>query len=138
MKKYCVSPLIQTKKSDAEKLTEMFPKNSFDLVFACNCIDHSYSPEKAILEMIKVVKKNCYILMIHRPNEARIQNYNGLHQWNFSTENGDFIISSKNESINISQKYSNICRIVCTYSKGITGERTRSTDELLNTIILKL
>lgn len=131
MKKYCIYPLIQTKKGDAEKLSEIFSRDSFDLVFARNCIDHSYSPEKAILEMIKVVKKNCYIFMKHYPNEAIAENYKGLHNWNFSTEKGDFIISSKNKNTNISQKYNNICRIVCTCNNDRTGE-------WLNTIILKL
>ena len=115
MARYNVFPPVKTKKCDAETLTELFSENSFDLVFARNCIDHSYSPEKAILEMLKVTKRNCNILLVHRENEAINENYRGMHQWNFSSVNGDFIISSQYRSVNISQKYSNICRITCNY-----------------------
>ena len=131
LKKYNISPIIRTKKLAAEKLSRMFPKDSFDLVFARNCIDHSWSPEKAILEMIKVAKKNCYILMIHRPNEAMTENYTGLHQWNFSSDNGDFIISSKNKRLNFSQKYSYLCKISCNVEVEAEGE-------WLNCVIQKL
>jgi ubiquinone/menaquinone biosynthesis C-methylase UbiE len=112
-KKYNITPLVRTKRIAAEKLSKMFSEDSFDLIFARNCIDHSYSPEKGILEMIKTVKKDCYVLMIHRPNEAINENYEGLHQWNFSSESGDFIISSKKSFLNFSQKYKHICKTSC-------------------------
>jgi SAM-dependent methyltransferase len=91
----CISPPIRTRKGYAEKLSKLFSANSFDFVLARNCVDHCYSPEKAMLEMLRVVRKNCNVLMIHYPNEGSNANYTGLHQWNFSSEGGDFIISSK-------------------------------------------
>lgn len=116
LKKYKVQPIIRTEKLDAEKLTKRFSPETFDLVFARNCIDHAYSPEKAILEMIAVVKTGDYVLMMHRLNEGEKENYRGLHQWNFSmTPIGDFCISSKNNTVNFSEKYKNICKISCTF-----------------------
>ena len=114
LKKYHVHPVIRTEKLDAEKLTMRFPPETFDLVFARNCIDHAYSPEKAMLEMIAVVKKGHYVLMEHRINEAEKEGYRGLHQWNFSlTPTGDFYISSKNYHVNFSEKYKDIFQIDC-------------------------
>ena len=113
LEKYSVDPLVRTEELEAEKLTKRFEENSFDLVFARNCIDHSFSPEKAILEMIKVCKRKCYILMMHIPNEAENENYKGLHQWNFSSDNGEFIISSKNDKVNFSDKFSHLCKAKC-------------------------
>jgi SAM-dependent methyltransferase len=104
LKKYNVVPQVRTKKLDAEKLTTVFPPNSFDFVFARNCIDHSYSPEIALSEMLKVVKSGYYMLLMPRPDEAEKEQWQGLHQWNFSEKNWDFVISSKNSSINFSQK----------------------------------
>jgi ubiquinone/menaquinone biosynthesis C-methylase UbiE len=118
LSKYNITPIIRTVKVAAEELSKKFPSNSFDMVFARNCIDHSYSPEKAILEMINVVKENSYILMIHKPNEAINENYLGLHQWNFSSE----IISTKNKFLNFSQKYKRICEISCNVNVGEDGE----------------
>jgi SAM-dependent methyltransferase len=129
LSKYSLVPLIRTEKLDAEELTKKFAENSFDIVFARNCIDHSYSPEAAILEMLKVVKENCYVLLLHRPNEAEQENWRGLHQWNFSTEDGDFFISSKNEKTNFSKKYSHLCQTKCSYD---------AADDMLYTQLLKM
>ena len=107
--KYGLKPLVRTVSADAEKLTQHFPENSFDIVYARNCIDHTYSPEQALLEMVRVTKPGCFVLMEHVPDEAIHQNWSGLHNWNFSEENGDFIISSKTTKLNFSQKYKDIC-----------------------------
>lgn len=128
LERYSVVPLIRTRKLDAEKLTTEFSENSFDLVFARNCIDHSYCPEKAILEMLKVAKKNCHVLLMHRPDEAEKENWRGLHQWNFSEVNGDFIVSSKKNKLNFSKKYSSLCETRCRYD---------SEDDMLYTQLLK-
>ena len=107
--KYGLKPPVRTVSGDAEKLTEYFPENTFDIVHARNCVDHAYSPEHAVLQMIRVTKPGGFVLMQHAPNEAISQNWAGLHNWNFSEEGGDFIISSKTSRINFSQKYKAIC-----------------------------
>jgi ubiquinone/menaquinone biosynthesis C-methylase UbiE len=112
--KYQVAPLVKTRKADAENLEKIFPQNSFDLVFARNCIDHAYNPENAIKSMIGVLKKGCFLLLEHIPNEAENEKYQGLHQWNFSqNEIGDFLISSKSKKINMTKKYADLCYISC-------------------------
>jgi len=109
-----VEPPVRTQKLDAEKLTSQFPANTFDLVFAHDCIDHSYDPERAILEMIKVVKTNCYVLLDHRPHTAERLAYKDLHQWNFSVNAiGEFVIGSKHFEVNMNRKYSRLCSIAC-------------------------
>lgn len=128
LNKYQLSPPIRTTKLAAEKLGEKYSENSFDFVYAGNSIDHCYSPENAIVEIIKVVKKNHYILLKHIPYVATKQNWEGLHQWNFSEENGDFLISSKNYKINFSKKYRILCEVKCNYDN----------DNNLNTLIKKM
>jgi SAM-dependent methyltransferase len=112
--KYQISPLVKTERLDAEKLSARFARGTFDLVTARNCIDHSYSPEKAILQMIHVVKPKCYVLLEHLENEAHNENWQGLHQWNFSlSANGSFIISSRLNQVNFTEKYARLCSISC-------------------------
>jgi SAM-dependent methyltransferase len=112
--KYQIQPLVRTQKLAAEDLTKRFPSGTFDLVFARNCIDHAYNPKRAILQMIEVVKSGRYVLLEHRPNEAENENYSGLHQWNFSlSTNGDFLISSKFEKVNMTKKCLELCTITC-------------------------
>ncbi len=109
-----VEPLVRTKKVHAEELTDRFPANSFDLVYARNCIDHSYDPERAILQMVEVAKKGSYVLLEHEQNEAEKENYYGLHQWNFSmTEVGDFLIRSKHREVNMTKKYEGLFAVAC-------------------------
>jgi len=112
--KYQISPPVHTLEAAAEDLTKKFEANSFDLVFARNCIDHSYNPEHAVLQMLEITLPGCYVLMEHRQNEAEHEQYLGLHQWNFSMNpNGDFIIDSKTEKVNMSEKYQDIATMKC-------------------------
>jgi len=122
--KYQIRPLIRTQKLAAETLRERFPANTFDLVFALNCIDHAYDPEQAILHMIEVVKSGRYVLLEHRPNEAVTENYSGLHQWNFSmSADGDFLISSRFSAVNMTRKHAALCAITCEIvNEGKGGE----------------
>jgi SAM-dependent methyltransferase len=114
LSKYGIEPLVRTMKADGEKLTDHFAANTFDLVYARNCIDHSYNPEKAVVEMIAAVRPGCFVLMEHHPNEAENVRYAGLHQWNFSMNDaGDFLIRSKAGEINMTQKYRGVCSIQC-------------------------
>jgi len=114
LKKHAIEPLVRTERLDGERLTSRFSANSFDLVFARNSIDHSYDPERVVLQMLEVVKAGCYVLMEHHPDEAEHNHYTGLHQWNFSMNDaGEFIIGSKRGQVNVSRKYAHLCRIQC-------------------------
>jgi len=113
--KYQIPPApVKTRKLAGEELTTLFDRSTFDFVVARNCIDHSYSPEIAILQMVDIVKSGSYVLLEHRENEAVNANYLGLHQWNFSmSPEGDFIISSKFDTVNMTRKYADYFSITC-------------------------
>lgn len=125
--KYKIQPLVRTIKCDGEKLDQLFTENEFDIVLARNSIDHSYDPENIILNMIKL--SSFRVILIHAENEANNENWYGLHQWNFSLENGDFIISGKNGRVNFSKEHSRLGKI----DSYINPE-----DGLLYTIITKM
>src|SRR5208337_4842536 len=75
---------------------------------------HSYNPEQAIVEAISVVKPDCYVLLEHYLNEGESTKYRDFHQWNFSvSQDGEFIIRSKESEINMTRKYSDLCSISC-------------------------
>lgn len=86
----------------AEKLTETFPKNIFDLAYASNCLDHSYDPVLAIRQMVEVVKPGHCAYLWHFANVGKAECYTGLHQWNFYRASGEFVVSDgrKNYSLN--------------------------------------
>ena len=122
--KHGIEPIVRTQLLAAERLTDKFPENTFDLVFARNCIDHSYNPEQAILQMIEVVRSGGYVLLEHRVNEGERERYQGLHQWDFFvSEDGDFMLGSQLlDTINVTTKHASICDIACeTVEEGSDG-----------------
>lgn len=100
-----ITPLVHTQKCDGERLTEMFPPDSFDVVYARNSLDHSYDPVEAIAQMYAVTRPGGYVMLEHWINEGRKNGYSGLHQWDFCIENGDFCINSRSGKANISKLY---------------------------------
>lgn len=101
--KYGIIPLVQTEKCLAEDLVSKYGTDRFEIVHAQNCIDHCKDPFLAIVEMVSVLKKGGKVLLLHEVNEAENEGYSGFHQWNFYQYNGDFMISGKDESFNITQ-----------------------------------
>jgi SAM-dependent methyltransferase len=116
---------VRTRHADAEHLTARFPANHFDFVYARNCLDHSYDPERAITQIVEVTKPGCYALLEHLPNEGESEEYGGFHQWNFSSSPaGEFIISAPSKpTVNMTTKYRSVCTITCEESDE-PGERT--------------
>jgi SAM-dependent methyltransferase len=87
-----MKPLVRPVKGEAERLSDLFPPESFGLVHAQNCIDHGWDPLRAIKQMLGVVKPGGTVLLHHVIDEGEHMNYTGLHQWNFRAENGRFVI----------------------------------------------
>lgn len=113
LEKYGITPLVRTIPLATERLTSRFQHNTFDLVCARNCIDHSDDPIACIHQMLAVVKKGCYVAMFHQENEGANENYQGLHQWNFFlADNGDFLLSSRKGTVtNLSQLFSPVAEV---------------------------
>lgn len=111
--KYNLRPPVAPVTGEAERLREYFPVDSFDLVHARNCLDHSWDPEAAIIEMLAVVKPGSYVLLQHRINEGENVGYEGLHQWNFFAQGGEFHIGSRRRRRNISRRLRGLARVEC-------------------------
>jgi len=85
-------PLFPVEKQNMEKLT--YANNSFDIVHCVNALDHCMDPFNAIKEMYRVCKPGGWIYLRHFSDNAKDQNYKGLHQWNISTEMNDCLFKS--------------------------------------------
>ncbi|HEY3856761.1 MAG TPA: flagellar assembly protein FliW [Verrucomicrobiae bacterium] len=101
--KHGVVPPVRTMYAEAEKLNHHFAAGMFDLVHARNSIDHCGAPFAAICQMLAVAKIGAYVCLNHEQNEAENQKYSGFHQWNFTVENGHFIIRGKSQTFNVTQ-----------------------------------
>lgn len=109
-----IVPPVRTIRGVGETLDRQFPPNSFDLAHARNCLDHGLDPVAAVEQMLAVVKPGGWVVLRHHPDEAIAENWRGMHQWNFSrSPEGDFIISSRSEAVNVTRKLRQCAEISC-------------------------
>ncbi|HEX8920912.1 MAG TPA: methyltransferase domain-containing protein [Pyrinomonadaceae bacterium] len=116
--RYGIQPIVRTEYADAEKLAERFPQNSFDLVNARNCLDHTADPIEAVRQILFITKKDCFALLHHAENEGETQGYSGLHQWNFTARDGNFIIEGAGVATNISTLFGRLADFQCSIKNG--------------------
>ena len=76
-----------------EKLSGQFEENFFDLALASNSLDHCYDPLLVIRHMLTLVKPGGHVFLGHFANEGVQAGYTGLHQWDFSIQQGDMLLS---------------------------------------------
>lgn len=83
-----------------------------DLCIICNALDHSSSPLKGIVEVLKVLKIGGCLYLNHHPNEAEAEDYKGFHKFNICTDDQQhLIIWNKKERIvvdDVLAKYASI------------------------------
>ncbi|MHC2990478.1 hypothetical protein OB13_02360 [Pontibacter sp. HJ8] len=110
-----MEPLVRTVFADAEKLVEQFGQNAFAIVHGQNRIDHTAHPMQAIEQMLAVCKPRGYVILYHAENEGKREQYQQLHQWNFTCENGDFIIRDQwDRKINVTKELATAGEVTCT------------------------
>jgi SAM-dependent methyltransferase len=101
IEKHDVKRPVPTQTAFAEDLTSFFRANTFDLVHCRNALDHSFDPIMGIGQMLAVAKIGGRAILRHMTNEAERAAYDGLHQWNFNQEDGDFIVWNKAKRVNL-------------------------------------
>ena len=109
-----VVPPVRTVHADAERLVDRFGACAFDVVHAQNCIDHTADPHRAIDQMVAVTRPGGYVVMYHAENEGKREQYNQLHQWNFTCEDGAFVIRDRMErTVNVTERLAASCDVEC-------------------------
>lgn len=87
-----IEPPVPPVACRGEDLLDMFEPNTFEIAFARNALDHSFDPARVIANMVHLVRVGRFVLLRHRRREAEFESYRGLHQWNFDTADGEFVI----------------------------------------------
>jgi SAM-dependent methyltransferase len=116
--KHKLTPPVRTRFAHAEKLLDVFAPNTFDLVFARNCIDHSYDPLLAFGQMLAVAKPGACVFLDHAVNEADHQGHGGLHQWNFCESGGQFIVEGRGQKRNATVEFAPQADTECRVQDG--------------------
>lgn len=122
LKRLKVPSLVPVTVADAEKLTETFPRNHFDLAYASNCLDHSYDPVLSIQQMVEVVKPGHCVYLWHFANEGKKECYQGLHQWNFDSDGNRFLISDGRVTHSLGEKLGTTAEITCEQTEAFNNQ----------------
>ncbi|MBF0234891.1 MAG: methyltransferase domain-containing protein, partial [Desulfamplus sp.] len=78
-----------------EELTQHFAAESFDVIYSSNALDHTFDPALIIKNMFTLLKPGGVIYLAACRNEGEIENYHGLHQWNFDLYHNRLILWGK-------------------------------------------
>jgi SAM-dependent methyltransferase len=95
-------PPVRTQECKAEHLKDFFGNKRFDVCHSRNALDHCIDPRVAILNMCELLKPNGVLFIEVYREEGERENYEGLHNWNFSNESGHLILWRQNERYDIS------------------------------------
>lgn len=138
--RHAVAVPVRTGFADAEGLSAYFAPASFDAVHCSNALDHSYDPFGSILEMLKMVRPGGFVQLGHWENEGVHEKYGGLHQWNFTEENGDFVLWTPRQRLSLREAIGkhvrlDVWRIPISYAGRdwilVQMWRTETTTEIL-------
>jgi len=113
MEEVGLEPLIKPRAIPGEEIHLNFEENSFDLAHARNSLDHAYNPAYVIRQMLWAVRPGGAVYLYHLVNEAERNEYKGLHQWNFCSRNGEFVVGDSNKEINLSEDLGNFAKVSC-------------------------
>lgn len=93
LSEFGVAPPIPTIHAEAEKLRDALGARQFDVVHAQNSLDHTADPFAALEEMVALTRTGGFIVLLHEENEGRSELYHALHKWDFTCEDGRFVIA---------------------------------------------
>ncbi|PIE22532.1 MAG: hypothetical protein CSA62_11770 [Planctomycetota bacterium] len=85
-------------KVEAERLPEVFPEQFFDCAYALNALDHCHDPVLALERMLSVTRVGGIVTLVHLEYVGRLENYAGLHQWDFFIEDEKAFLANRDRS----------------------------------------
>jgi SAM-dependent methyltransferase len=86
LKKNKINYPIIPRKIEGEKINKYFKKNSFEITYSRNSLDHVKNPKKVFKNMINLTKSGGYIILEFRKNEGTHAKWTGLHNHNLDLE----------------------------------------------------
>jgi len=78
--RYGIAYPIRPRVGHGERLTQAFPRASFDLVYSSNALDHTRSPRRCLEQICQVLRPGGFLLLEGLEREGTAEHWNGLHQ----------------------------------------------------------
>jgi len=139
MSRLHISPPAPPESGHGEKLLQKFPPDHFDFAHASNSLDHSYDPLLAIRQMLAVVKPNCYVYLWHFAREGLTEEYSGLHQWDFTIEGPDVVVSDgRGKRYSLAAELNGLATLTCERTKYFAKVPDNKEDVEKDVVVAKL
>lgn len=119
LRKYHITPYVETQFCFVERLANKFGEDAFDVVVMRNALDHSFDALAGIKQLLHVTKTGGTLLLHHKINEAQSEGYEGFHQWNLEDRDGALHIWNREARTDVNELL-RACAVV---------SNTASTDE---------
>lgn len=104
--------IVETDFAYAERLSDRYQENSFDIVHMRNAMDHSIAPFLVLTSLLCVCSPGGLLVLKHFENEAEFNSYTGLHQWNITVENGAPLIWNQVCRFNVVDFFGNKAELI--------------------------
>ena len=78
-----------------EMLGKRFAAGAFDIVYACNCVDHTDDPIECLAQMLYVVRPGGVVVLRHKIAEGARNGYDGLHRWDIGLADVKVVIRNQ-------------------------------------------
>ena len=98
-----ISAPHSTLEAKAEDLLEWFSRQSFDVVFCMNALDHCENALLSLVNMVYLLAPGGACILHHRECEGKRNNYEGLHRWDLSYKEGQLFLDDRVQAINVSR-----------------------------------
>lgn len=129
-----IKPYVVSEFALTERLCDVYPQNSFDIVNMTNALDHAFNPLLGVYNMLAVCKIGGSVTLRHRENEAEFEDYVGLHNWNICEDSGNLIFWNKSEYINVTDTLGENAKVIVSR----IGDGTQKLDTYIFVQIIKL
>jgi len=104
LESFGVAGPVMTEPCRGEDIATRFGRDTFDIAYARNAIDHSIDPMSIIENMVEVVRPAGMIVLRHYRREAEQMRYEQLHQWNFDVDHGRLLLWGKRDRFDVTER----------------------------------
>lgn len=113
-----VTPPVTTQPCAGEDVARRFGPAHFDIAHARNSVDHSANPVAIVEAMLEVVRPGGFVALRHYRNEAEVERYEELHQWNFDVRDGALWLWNRREEVDLSERLAGRATITASVEGG--------------------
>ncbi len=108
----------------------VFTEGTFDLIYSRNALDHSFDPVRSVYDLLAILNPTGVMQLEHFENEGDYENYEGLHHWNFTAQDGCLIFWNRDYTVNLTEELAQVASINVVAIDATAGDRRSIVAEI--------